>query len=136
MSTELSQLDLDGEQQLGINLGSSKRGQQMRINQCPLSSPTTPNGGQQLGINPGSPDGRQQMGTNPCPYTMEDDKWESTHVHQAHFIRSIQPQNSGQKMGQDLQNLLMLGSHNHKRMWPQHGRQQVRINLCLLGSPN
>ena len=25
------------------------------------------------------------MGINPCPYTKEDDKWESTHVHQAHF---------------------------------------------------
>jgi hypothetical protein len=104
MSTELSQLGLDGEQQLGIN--------------------------------PGSPNEGQQMGINPCPYTKKDDKWESTHVHQAHLIRSMQPQNSGQKMGQDLQNPLMLGSHNHKRIWPQHGRQQVGINPRLLGSPN
>jgi hypothetical protein len=123
MSTKLSQLGLDGEQQLGINLGSSEGRQQMGINPCPLSSLTTPNGGQQLGINPGSPDGGQQMGINPYPYTMEDDKWESTHVHQAHFIESMQPQNSGQKMGQDSQNPLMLSSHNHKRMWPQHGGQ-------------
>jgi hypothetical protein len=136
MSTEFSQLGLDGEQQLGINPGSSDRGQQMGINPCPLSSPITPNGGQQPGINPGSPDGGQQMGINPCPYTMEDDKWEPTHVHQTHFIRSMQPQNSGQKMGQDLQNLLVLGSNNHKRVWPQHGRQQVGINPHLLGSLN
>jgi hypothetical protein len=95
MFIELNQLGLDGEQQLGINPGSLERGQQMGINPCPLSSPTTPNGGQQLGINPGSPDGGQQMGINPCPYTMEDDKWESTHVHQAPFIGSMQPQNSG-----------------------------------------
>jgi hypothetical protein len=59
MSTELSQLGLDGEQQLGINSSSSERGQQMGINPCPLSSPTAPNGGQQLGINPGSSDGGQ-----------------------------------------------------------------------------
>ena len=123
MSTELNQLGLDGEQQLGINLGSSEGGQQMGINPCPLSSPTTPSGGQQLGINLGSPDGGQQMGINPCPYTKEEDKCESTHVHQAHLIRSMKPQNSGQKMGQDLQNPLMLGSHDHKRMWPQHGGQ-------------
>ena len=38
----------NGEQQLGINLGS-------------------PNGEQQLGINLGSPNGGQQMGINPCP---------------------------------------------------------------------
>jgi hypothetical protein len=74
MSTELSQLSLDGVRQLGINLGSSERGQQMGINPCPLSSLTTPNGRRQLGINPGSPDGGQQMGINPCPYTMGDDK--------------------------------------------------------------
>ena len=86
MSTELSQLGLDGEQQLGINLGSSEGRQQMGINPCPLSSPTTPNGGQQLGINLGSSNGGQQMGINPCPYIIEDDKWESTHVHQAHSI--------------------------------------------------
>ena len=116
MSTELSQLGLDGEQQLGINLGSSEGGQQMGINPCSLSSPTTPNRGQQLGINPGSPDGGQQMGINPCPYTIGENKWESTHVHQTHFIGSVQPQNSGQKMGQDLQNPLVLGSQNHKRM--------------------
>ena len=123
MSIEFSQLGLDGEQQLDINPGSSEGGQQMGINPCPLSSPTTSNGGQQLGINPGSPDGGQQMGINPCPYTKEDDKWESTHVHQAHLIRSMKPQNSGQNIGQDLQNPLMLGSHDHKRMWPQHGEQ-------------
>ena len=69
-----------------------------------------PNGEQQPGINPGSPDGGQQMGINPCPYTMGDNKWESTHVHQTHFIGGMQPQNSGQKMGQDLQNPLVLGS--------------------------
>ena len=56
MSTELSQLGLDGEQQLGINPGLSEWGQQMGVNRCPLSSPTTPNGGQQLGITSGSPD--------------------------------------------------------------------------------
>ena len=123
MSIKFSQLSLDGEQQLDINPGSSEGGQQMGINPCPLSSPTTSNRGQQLGINPGSPDGGQQMGINPCPYTKEDDKCESTHVHQAHLIRSMKPQNSGQKMGQDLQNPLMLGSHDHKRMWPQHGEQ-------------
>ena len=67
MSIELSQLGLDGEQQLGINPGLSKKGQQMGINLCPLSSPTTPNGGQQLGINPSSLEGGQQMGINPCP---------------------------------------------------------------------
>ena len=38
----------NGEQQLGINLGS-------------------PNGEQQLGINLGSPNGGRQMGINPCP---------------------------------------------------------------------
>jgi hypothetical protein len=36
-------------------------------------------------------------------------------------------------MGQDLQNLSVLGSHNHKRVWPQHGGQQVGINPRLLG---
>jgi hypothetical protein len=74
MSTELSRLGLDGEQQLGINPGSSEGRQQIGINPCPLSSLTTPNGGQQLGINLGSPDGGQQMGINPCPYTKEDGK--------------------------------------------------------------
>jgi hypothetical protein len=39
-------------------------------------------------------------------------------------------------MGQDLQNLLVLGSHNHKRVWPQRGRQQVEINPRLLDSLN
>ena len=116
MSTELSQLGPDGEKQLGINPGSSDGGQQMEINPCPLSSPTIPNGGQQLGINPGSLDGGQQMGINPCLYTMEDDKWEPTHVHQTHSIGSMQSQNSGQRIGQGLQNLLVLGSHNHKRV--------------------
>ena len=116
MSTELSQLGLDGEQQLGINPGSSERGRQMGINPCPLSSTIIPNKGQQPGINPGSPDGGQQMGINPCPYTMGDDKWESTHVHQTHFIGSMQSQDSGQKMGQGLQNPLVLGSQSHKRM--------------------
>ena len=80
MSTELSQLGLDGEQQLGINPGSSEGGQQMGINPCPLSSHIIPNRGQQPGINPGPLDGGQQMGINPCPYTMRDNKWESTHV--------------------------------------------------------
>ena len=88
----------------------------MGINPCPLSSPITPNGGQQLGINPGSPDGGQQMGINPSPYTKEDDKWESTRVHQIHFIGSMQQRNSGQKVGQGLQNLLLLGSHDYKRV--------------------
>jgi hypothetical protein len=110
MSTELSQLGLDGEQQLGINPGSSEGGRQMGINPCPLSSRTIPNGGQQPGINPGPPDVGQQMGINSCPYTMGDNKWESTHVHQTHFIGSMQPQNSEQKMGEDLQNPLVLGS--------------------------
>jgi hypothetical protein len=116
MSTELSQLGPDGEQQLGINLGSSDGGQQMGINPCRLSSPITPKRGRQMGINPCPYNEGQQMGINPCPCTMKDDKWESTYVHQAHFIGSIQPQNSGQKMGQGLQNPLMLGSHNLKRM--------------------
>ena len=70
MSTELSQLGLDGEQQLGINPGSSEGGQQIGINLWPLSLTTTPNGGQQLGIKPGSSDEGQQMGINPCPYIM------------------------------------------------------------------
>ena len=78
MSTELSQLGLDGEQQLDINPGSSKRGQQMGINPCPLSSLTTPNGGQQLGINLGLLVGGQQMGINPCPPNL--------------FIGSVHPQ--------------------------------------------
>jgi hypothetical protein len=39
-------------------------------------------------------------------------------------------------MGQDLQNLSVLDSHNHKRVWPQHGRQQVEINPRLLSSLN
>jgi hypothetical protein len=43
---------------------------------------------------------------------------------------------SRQRMGQGLQNSLVLGSHNHKRVWPQHGRQQVGINPRLLGSLN
>jgi hypothetical protein len=136
VSTELSQLGLDGEQQLGINPGSSEGGRQMGINPCPLSSHIIPNGEQQPGINPGSPDGGQQMGINPCPYTMGDNKWESTHVHQTHFIGSMQPLNSGQNMGRDLQNSLVLGPQNHKRVWPQCGGQQMGINPCLLGSPN
>ena len=70
MSTEVSQLSPNGEQQLGINPGSSDVEQKMGINPCPLSSPTTPNRGQQLGINPGSLDRGQQMGINPCPYTI------------------------------------------------------------------
>jgi hypothetical protein len=89
MSTELGQLGPDGEQQLGINPDSSDGGQQMGINPCPLSSPTTPNRGQQLGINPGSLDGGQQMRINSCPYTMEDNKWELTHVHQTHSIGNM-----------------------------------------------
>ena len=68
----------------------------MGINPCPLSSPITPNGGQQLGINPGS---QQQMGINPCPYTKEDDKWESTRVHQIHFIGSMQQRKQWAKGG-------------------------------------
>jgi hypothetical protein len=116
MSTELSQLGLDGEQQLGINPGSSEGGRQMGINRCPLSSHFIPNGEQQPGINLGSLDGGQQMGINPCPYTMGGNKWESTHVHQTHLFGSMQPQNSGQKMGQDLQNPSVLGSQNHKRV--------------------
>ena len=79
----------DGEQQLSINPGSSDGGQQMGINPCPLSSPTTPNRGQQLDINPGSLDGGQQMRINSCLYTMEDNKWELTHVHQTHSIRNM-----------------------------------------------
>jgi hypothetical protein len=94
MSTEFNPLGLDGEQQLGINPSSSEGGQQMGSNPCPLSSPTTPNRGQQLGINLGSTDGGQQVRINPCPYTMEDDEWESTYVHQVHSTRSVQPQNS------------------------------------------
>jgi hypothetical protein len=91
-------------------------GQQMGVNPCPLSSPATPNREQQLGINPGSLDGGQQIRINPCPYTMEDNKWEPTHVHQTHSMRNMQPQNNEQRMGQGLQNLLVLGSHNHKRV--------------------
>jgi hypothetical protein len=67
MSTELSQLGLDGEQQLDINPGSSEMGQQMGINPCSLSSPITPKRGQQMGINPCLYNRGQQMGTNPCP---------------------------------------------------------------------
>jgi hypothetical protein len=122
MSTELSQFSPDGEQQLGINQGSPDGGQQMGINPCPLSSPTTPNGERQLGINLGSPDGGQQMGINPCPYTMGDDKWESTHVHQTHLLKVCSHKNSRQRMGQGLQHSLVLGSHDHKRVWPQYGR--------------
>ena len=48
----------------------------------------------------------------------------------------MQSQNSGPKMRQGLQNLLMLGSHNHKRVQPQRGGQQVGINPCLLSSLN
>ena len=136
MSTEFSQSGLDGEQQLGINPGSSERGQQMGINPCPLSSPITSRKGRWMGINPCPYNEGRQMGINPCPYTTKDDKWESIHVHQAHFIRNMQPQNSGQKIRQGLQNLLMLGSHNHEKVWPQHGRQQVGINPRLLGSLN
>ena len=120
MSTELSQLGLDGEQQLDINPGSSERGQQMGINPCPLSSLTTPNGGQQLGINLG--------------LLVGDNKWELTHVHQTCLSEVCIHKNSGQRMGQGLQNLSVLGSHNHKRVWPQHGGQQVGINPCLLSS--
>jgi hypothetical protein len=76
----------NGEQQLGINLGS-------------------PNEEQQLGINLGSLNGGRQMGINPCPpvYLMDlmandnwastqvhqigDNKWASTHVHRAQPIR-------------------------------------------------
>ena len=58
----------------------------------------------------------QQVGINPYSYTKRDDKWEATHIHQTHSIKSMQPQNSRQKMGQDSQNLLVLGSHNHKRV--------------------
>jgi hypothetical protein len=100
MSTELSQLGLDGEQQLGINPGSSEGGQQMGINPCPLSSPITPNGGGQMGI-------------NPCSNAIEDDKWESTHVRQTYLSEVCSHKNSGEKMGQGLQNLSILGSHNH-----------------------
>jgi hypothetical protein len=115
MSTEFSQLDLDGEQQLGINLGSSEEGRQMGINPYPLSSPTIPNGGQQLGINLGSLDGGQQMEINPCPYIMRDDKWESTHVYQTYLLGACSLENSRQRMGQGLQNPLALGSHDHKK---------------------
>ena len=86
MSTELSQLGSNGERQPGINPCSPDEGQQMGINPCPLSSLTTPDVERQLGINPGSPDGGQQMGINPCPYTMGDNIWESTHVHQTHLL--------------------------------------------------
>jgi hypothetical protein len=34
ISTEFNQLGPDGEQQLGINLGSSDKGRQMGINPC------------------------------------------------------------------------------------------------------
>jgi hypothetical protein len=106
MSTELSQLGLDGEQQLGINPGSSEMEQQMGINSCPLSSLTAPNRGQQLGINPGSLDGGQQMGINLCPYTMEDNKWESTHVHtQWRTTNGNQPTST---------KLILLGICSHK----------------------
>jgi hypothetical protein len=83
MCTKLSQLGLDGEQQLGIN--------------------------------PGSSEGGQQMGINPCPYTMGDDKWESTHVHQTYLLEACSHKNGRQRMGQGLQNLLVLGSHDHKK---------------------
>jgi hypothetical protein len=122
MSTKLSQLGPDGEQQIGINPCSLDGGQQMGINPCPLSSPTTPNGGRQMGINPYSLDRGQQMGINPCPYTMGDDKWESTHVHQTHLLGVCSHKNGRQRMGQGLQNSSVLGSHDHKRVWPQHGR--------------
>ena len=58
----------------------------------------------------------QQVGINPYSYTKRDDKWETTHVHQTHSIKSMQAQNNRQKIGQDSQNLLVLGSHNHKRV--------------------
>ena len=128
MFIELSQLGLDGEQQLGINPGSSEWGQQMGINPCPLSSSTIPNGGQQLSINPGSPDGGQQMGINPCPYTIGDDKWESTYVHQNYLLGVCSHKNGRQRMGQGLQNPLVLGSHDKKKgvaitWWTTSGNQ-------------
>ena len=112
MSTELSQLGPNGEQQLGINLGSLDGGQKMGINPCPLSSPTT-NRGQQLGINPGSLDGGQQMGINPCPYTMGTTNGNQPMSTKFILLGVCSHKNSGQKMGQGLQNLSMLGSHNH-----------------------
>jgi hypothetical protein len=63
------------------------------------------------------------MGINPCPYTMEDDEWESTHVHQTYLSEVCSHKNSGQRMGQSLQNLSVLGSHNHNGVWSQHGGQ-------------
>jgi hypothetical protein len=62
-------------------------------------------------------------------HRMEDNKWESTHVHtqwrttngnqpmstKLILLGGMQPQNSGQKMGEDLQNLLVPGSQNHKK---------------------
>ena len=57
----------NGEQQLGINLGSPDGGQQMGINPCPLNSPTIPKREQQMRINPCLHNERQQMGINPCP---------------------------------------------------------------------
>ena len=85
MSTELSQLGLDGERQMGINPCSPDGGQQMGINRCPYSSPTTPNEEWQMGINPCSPDGEEQMGINPCPPNSS--------------MGSVQPQNGRQRMG-------------------------------------
>ena len=101
MSTELNQLGLDGEQQLGINLGSSEGRQQMGINPCPLSSPTTKNGGQQR--------------ASTQVHRMEDNKWELTHVHiqwgttngnqptstKLILLRVCGHKTNGQKMGQD-----------------------------------
>ena len=88
---------------MGINPCSPDRGQQMRINPCSLSSPTTPNGERQMGINPYSLDGGQQIGINPCLYTIENDKWESTHVHQTHLLEVCSHKNNRQRMGQGLQ---------------------------------
>ena len=116
MSTELSQLGPDDERQMRINPCSPDGGQQMGINPCSLNSPTTPNrerqmginpcsldGGQQMGINPCSLDGGQQIGINPCPYTIENDKWESTHVHQTYLLEVCSHKYSRQRMGQGLQ---------------------------------
>ena len=103
MSTKHSQLGPDGERQMGINPCSPDGGQQMGINPCPLSSPTTPNREWKMGINPCSPDGGWQIGINPCPYTMEEDKWKSTNIHQTHLLWVCSHKNSRQRMGQGLQ---------------------------------
>jgi hypothetical protein len=67
MSIELSQLGPDGEQQLGINPGSSDEGQQMRINPCPLNLPTHQT--------------EDNNWASTQVHRMEDNKWELTHVH-------------------------------------------------------